>query len=75
MQRPRQAVDVHSECVPNITARGRDRRLFKGMCGAAIAAGIFAAFFTNDAPIPMYLVVLPFVAYSAICFFQAKEKT
>ena len=75
MHRPDQQVVVTSECVPNIGARGRTRRLVGGVGWSLITAAIFATFALRAAPTAMFLVVAPFAGIAAVNFFQVKEKT
>jgi hypothetical protein len=75
MARRNQEISIAAECVPNIGAKGRRRRLIGGIGWSLATGAVFAVFATRDAPPAMFLVLAPFVAIAALSFFQAKEKT
>jgi hypothetical protein len=75
MHRQNMAVDVLSECVPNIAARGRRRRIVKGFVVLAVTIAVFVALARRHAGAALFLVLAPLTAYTALFFFQAKEKT
>ena len=75
MKREAQPVSVESACVPNISERGRRRRLITGTfwLGVSIAALVLLAL--RHAAWTASLVMAPLTFYTALFFFQAKEKT
>lgn len=75
MARQNQAISVSEECVPNIGARGRTRRLVAGSVWTVATGALFAIFTSRHDPAAMYLVIAPFAAIAALNFFQVKEKT
>ena len=75
MRRPDQQVTISEECVPNIGARGRTRRLAGGVGWTVVTCVVFAVITSRQAPPLMFLVVAPFTAIAALNFFQVKEKT
>jgi hypothetical protein len=75
MARPHQEVSIAEECVPNISARGRTRRLIGGSIWAVATGAICVFLARRHAPTLMFFVVSPFVAIAALYFFQVKEKT
>ena len=75
MNRPPAELSVHSECVPNISARGRTRRQNKGIVGLLVTAAVVALLAARHAPPLAYLVLFPLSGYVALLFLQVKEKT
>lgn len=75
MNRPIQATAMTSECVPNISARGRRRRIIRGVITLAITLAVFALLMRRHAAAPVFLVIAPLAALTALYFLQAKEKT
>lgn len=75
MNRPIQETSVSSECVPNISARGRRRRLILGVVWLVITAAVFVLLVNGNASVPAFLVIAPLATYTAIYFFQVKEQT
>lgn len=75
MNRPDEQFSVSSECFPNIGARGRQRRLIKGAVATAAGLALFASLLSWRAGPPLFLLLIPFAAFAAVCFFQVKEQT
>jgi len=75
MNRPIREVMVTAECVPNISARGRTRRLIGGLVWTGATFAITVFFGRQHAPTVMFVAVAPFVAIAALYFFQVKEMT
>ena len=75
MNRPRVAAEISEECVPNIGLRGRRRRVTSGVFCLAITAAVFAGLAIRHAGVAAYFLLAPLTAYTALFFFQAKEKT
>jgi len=75
MPRHNLEVTVTAECVPNIGARGRARRLAGGVIWTVATGAVFAVFASRQAPPLMFLVIAPFAAIASLYFYQVKEKT
>jgi hypothetical protein len=75
MPRENQPVSVESACVPNISQRGRRRRLGMGGLSAGVTAAVAALLVVRHAPPLGYLVLAPLTFFTALYFFQVKEKT
>ena len=75
MARRNQEVTIAAECVPNIGAKGRRRRMIGGIGWSLATGAVYTVFASRQAPPAMYLVVAPFVAIAALHFFEVKEKT
>ena len=75
MPRLRQEVVVTAECVPNIGARGRSRRLAGGAIWTVATGAVFAVFADRHAPPLMFLVIAPFAAIASLYFYEVREKT
>lgn len=75
MNRPNDAFQVSTECFPNITARGRKRRVLQGVFATALTLAVFAALLLSRAAPVAFLLVAPFAGYASLLFLQAKEKT
>ncbi len=63
------------ECVPNIGARGRRRRLGLGVLWLVATALLVAELARRNASAAAFLMVAPFTMISALYYFQVKEKT
>lgn len=66
---------MSEECVPNIGARGRRRRIWLGFVWIGIAAALVAWLLQRHAGAAWSLVTWPAAMMSALYFFQAREKT
>ena len=75
MSRPNTEITAGEQCVPNISRRGRTRRLNTGIIVFAATLLIFLWLVRRDAPAPWFLLVAPLAAYGSILVFQAKEQT
>ncbi len=63
------------ECVPNIGARGRRRRLGLGALWLVATALLIAELLRRNATTAAFLLVAPFAMVTAVYYFQVKEKT
>ena len=75
MKRPDEQFSVSSECFPNIGARGRRRRLLKGTVASLAGIALFALLIAQRSSPALLLLLIPFAAFAAVCFFQVKERT
>ena len=75
MNRPATSVPVSSGCVPNISSRGRRRRLVRGLIVVLATIGLFVFLASRHASAIAFLAVTPLVAVAALYLFQVKEMT
>ena len=75
MNRPDEQFSVSSECFPNIGARGRRRRLLKGFVASVLGIALFSGLIVRRVSPAWLLLLIPFAAFAAVCFFQVKEQT
>jgi len=74
--RERAEVAVTEECVPNIGERGRRRRIRNGIAGLLAALSVAAwAWIGGERSWWIWPLLGALYTYSALGFFQAKEKT
>ena len=74
-KRPDAEIEVTSDCFPNITQRGRSRRIRQGIFVTLATAALLAELARRDAGPMAFLLVAPVAGLAALLFFQAKEKT
>ncbi len=75
VKRGQQMLTMGEECVPNIGARGRRRRLWLGARWLVATALLIAELLIRNAAAPAFLLVAPFAMICSLYYFQVKEKT